>query len=130
MLTSASAIATRVHVALLSKRARQSSRTFTQEAKKDGTAEPYQLPPKECYGPTVRLRPTLRASHLFVAGVLGTGAGIALTHPAMVAYGAALLSGIALSRALTRVSVARARAAGFEMLWTTSDSVERAVVGQ
>jgi uncharacterized protein (DUF58 family) len=47
----------------------------------------------------------------------------------MVAYGAALLSGIALSRALTRVSVARARAAGFEMLWTTSDAVERAIVG-
>lgn len=77
----------------------------------------------------MRLRPTLRASHLFFAGVAATGTGIAITHPAMVAYGAAILTGVALSRALTSVSVSRARAAGFEMLWTTSDSVARATRG-
>lgn len=83
----------------------------------------------ECYGLAVRLRPTLRASHLFVAGAVTTGLGIAVTSPAMVAYGAAMLTGVALSRALTRVSVSRARAAGFEMLWTTSNSLERATRG-
>lgn len=73
----------------------------------------------------MRLRATLRASHLFIAGVTATGTGIAITNPAMVAYGAAILTGVALSRALTSVSVSRARVAGFEMLWTTSDSVLR-----
>lgn len=77
----------------------------------------------------MRLRPTLRATHLALAGVLTTAAGIVVTHPAMTAYGSAMLVGIALSRALTRVSVARARAAGFEMLWTTQDSVERVTRG-
>lgn len=47
----------------------------------------------------------------------------------MAAYGGAMLIGVALSRALTRVSVARARSAGFEMLWTTQDSVARATRG-
>lgn len=77
----------------------------------------------------VRLRPTLRASHLAVAGVIATATGIVVTHPAMTAYGSAILIGVALSRALTRVSVARARAAGFEMLWTTADSVQRLTRG-
>jgi uncharacterized protein (DUF58 family) len=97
--------------------------------KKEGTSGPYQLVQDECYGLAVRLRPTLRASHLFVAGAVTTGLGIAVTSPAMVAYGAAMLTGVALSRALTRVSVSRARAAGFEMLWTTGDSLERATRG-
>lgn len=97
--------------------------------KKEGTPGPYQLVPDECYGLAVRLRPTLRASHLFVAGVAATSLGIATTYPAMVAYGAAILTGVALSRALTSVSVSRARAAGFEMLWTTGDSLERATRG-
>lgn len=53
------------------------------------------------------------------------GAGIALSLPAPVAYGSALLCGVALARAFTLVSVARARAAGFEMLWTTGDRLLR-----
>ncbi len=47
----------------------------------------------------------------------------------MVAYGAAMLSGVALSRALTRVSVARARSAGFEMLWNSPDTLKRVTRG-
>lgn len=47
----------------------------------------------------------------------------------MVAYGGAMLCGVALSRALTRLSVARARTAGFEMLWNSADSLKRVTRG-
>jgi len=61
---------------------------------------------------------------------VAAAAGIFALDPSMVAYGAAMLCGVALSRALTRVSVARARAAGFEMLWTTDDPLIRLTRGQ
>jgi len=48
----------------------------------------------------------------------------------MTAYGAAILLGVALARALTRVSVARARAAGFEMLWLSEHPLRRATKGK
>ena len=43
--------------------------------------------------------------------------GIVKVAPHVVAYGCALIFGVVASRALTSVSVARARSAGFEMLW-------------
>lgn len=47
------------------------------------------------------------------------GLGIVLVDSNLTVAGCALLFGVGLSRAFTRVSVARARAAGFEMLWNT-----------
>ncbi len=47
-------------------------------------------------------------------------AGLVLTHGPIVSYGAAVLFGVAICRALAQLGVARARAAGFEMLWTES----------
>ncbi len=41
-----------------------------------------------------------------------------------------MLFGVALSRTLTRVSIARARTAGFEMVWTTPHFRSRALRGQ
>ncbi len=74
----------------------------------------------------MRLHAKRRATHLAWAGAVGIGLGIALSAPDLVAYGSALLGGVAISRALTLVSVARARAAGFEMLWSTPDRTQRA----
>lgn len=52
-------------------------------------------------------------------------------RPDVAGYGVAMLLGIALSRAFTVLSVARARTAGFEMLWTaTSSPLVRATRGQ
>ena len=45
------------------------------------------------------------------------GAAAIGTHPSALAFASALLSGLAISRAMTRSTIARARAAGFEMLW-------------
>lgn len=75
------------------------------------------------------MRPTLRASHLSVGGIIAAASGIVGSQSAVVAYGGAMLCGVALSRALTRLSVARARTAGFEMLWKSNDSMQRVTRG-
>jgi len=74
----------------------------------------------------MHLYSTRRAVHLSLAGGLFIALGIAFASPACVAYGAALIAGIAVSRALTLLSVARARAAGFEMSWLTGKRSQRA----
>ncbi len=60
-----------------------------------------------------------------MVGLVATAAGIAVTHPALTGYGVAILAGVAISRALTRASLARARAAGFEMVWKFPEAVAR-----
>ena len=60
--------------------------------------------------------PTRTAAHLAVAGLIVFALGIALREPLVVAWGGALLVGVAFARAVTLVSVMRIRAAGFEML--------------
>lgn len=74
----------------------------------------------------MHLYSTRRAVHLSVAGTVLVALGIMEASPACVAYGGALIAGIAVSRALTLLSVARARAAGFEMSWLTGKRSVRA----
>ncbi|MGK4004149.1 DUF58 domain-containing protein [Sorangium sp. So ce1036] len=65
----------------------------------------------------MQLYPTRTAAHMAIAGVAVMGAGLIAREPAIVGWGGALLVAIALARGVTLVSVARIRAAGFEMLW-------------
>jgi uncharacterized protein (DUF58 family) len=67
----------------------------------------------------MKLYPTQTAFHLAVAGGAVVAAGLVTAQPAVVAWGAALLVGVSVARAATLVSVARIRAAGFEMLWSS-----------
>ncbi|MCU0657574.1 MAG: DUF58 domain-containing protein [Polyangiaceae bacterium] len=68
----------------------------------------------------MRLYPTQTAFHLAVAGGAVVAAGLLTAQPAVVAWGAAVLVGVSVARAATLVSVARIRAAGFEMLWSST----------
>lgn len=68
----------------------------------------------------MKLYPTQTAFHLAVAGGAVVAAGLVAAQPAVVAWGAAVLIGVSVARAATLVSVARIRAAGFEMLWSSS----------
>jgi uncharacterized protein (DUF58 family) len=77
----------------------------------------------------MNLYPTRTASHLAVAAVAALGLGIVAQEPAMVAWSGGMLLGLAVARAVTLVSVARIRAAGFEMLWTGPSRVVRTVRG-
>lgn len=73
----------------------------------------------------MRLYPTQTAFHLAIAGGAVVAAGLVTAQPAVVAWGSAVLVGVGVARAATLVSVARIRAAGFEMLWSTT---QRSVV--
>lgn len=68
----------------------------------------------------MKLYPTQTAFHLAVAGGAVVAAGLVTLQPAVMAWGAAVLVGVGVARAATLVSVARIRAAGFEMLWSTA----------
>jgi uncharacterized protein (DUF58 family) len=67
----------------------------------------------------MQLLPTARAIHLTVAGFACLAFGAALSVPDMSQMGGAIVLGLFASRAFSYLSVARARAAGFEMLWRT-----------
>ncbi|WP_437668615.1 DUF58 domain-containing protein [Sorangium sp. So ce131] len=77
----------------------------------------------------MQLYPTRTAAHLAIAGVAVMGAGLIAREPAIVGWGGALLVAIALARGVTLVSVARIRAAGFEMLWGGSRRTLRSARG-
>jgi uncharacterized protein (DUF58 family) len=66
----------------------------------------------------MQLFPTRTAAHLAIAALSVTGVGLVAREPAIVGWGGAVLLAMALARAATLVSVARIRAAGFEMLWS------------
>lgn len=74
----------------------------------------------------VQLTSTSRARLLSLSSGVLVLAGILRESPSVVAYGAALLSGVAAARALTLISIARARASGFEMSWLTGERSQRA----
>src|SRR6185295_17293844 len=77
----------------------------------------------------MQLYPTRVAAHLAITGIAVVGVGIAARAPAIVGWGGAMLLAIAVARAVTLVSVARIRAAGFEMLWSRPKRVLRAARG-
>jgi uncharacterized protein (DUF58 family) len=77
----------------------------------------------------MQLYPTRTAAHLAIAGVAVVGAGLVAREPAIVGWGGAILIALGLARAVTLVSVARIRAAGFEMLWTGQRRLTRSARG-
>jgi uncharacterized protein (DUF58 family) len=64
------------------------------------------------------------------SGVLLAGLSIATRRPEPALAGAALLTAVAYGRASTRADVARARRAGFEMVWKEQSRRARIAVGQ
>jgi uncharacterized protein (DUF58 family) len=77
----------------------------------------------------MQLYPTRTAAHLAIAGVAAVGVGVAARAPAIVGWGGAMLLAMAIARMVTLVSVARIRAAGFEMLWSGPRRVQRVTRG-
>jgi uncharacterized protein (DUF58 family) len=65
----------------------------------------------------VQLHPTRSAVDLTVASILLIGLGLVTSQAAIVAWGGALIVGLQIARGVTLLSVAKVRAAGFEMLW-------------
>src|SRR5258706_8779269 len=73
----------------------------------------------------MQLFPTRTTVHLALAALGTVTAGLVLRIPAVVAWGGAMIAGVALTRATARLSVLRLRSAGLEMVWRTSKRVRR-----
>ncbi|MCH2108470.1 MAG: DUF58 domain-containing protein [Polyangiaceae bacterium] len=71
----------------------------------------------------MHLQPTSTAIQLALWGILLLGSGILSESKQLTAWGCFLLVGVALARSVARLSVARARAAGFEMLWLRNQRI-------
>ena len=65
----------------------------------------------------MQIHPTRESSDLALAGMAVVLGGLLIQSGPVVAWGGALLLGLAVARALTRLGVSRVRAAGLEMLW-------------
>ena len=78
----------------------------------------------------MQLHPIRPAVDVAAIGVCVVAAGVAFGQVPMLAWGGALLMGIAIARAVTLASVSRIRAAGFEMLWKESTRMRRVGRGQ
>jgi uncharacterized protein (DUF58 family) len=78
----------------------------------------------------VHIHPTRSTVDLAVAGIATVAVGLLLRQAAIVAWGGALLVGLAVARAVTEVGVARVRAAGFEMLWRTEPRTKQVSRGE
>lgn len=74
--------------------------------------------------------PTRTAAELSLAGLVMLALGVILREPNVVAWGGALLVGVAIARSVTLLSVLRIRNAGFEMLWPDGRRVLRAARGE
>jgi uncharacterized protein (DUF58 family) len=68
----------------------------------------------------VKLYPTTTAVQLALAGAAMVAVGVVAGQGTVAGWGIAVLVGVAVARAATLVSVSRIRAAGFEMIWTSS----------
>ena len=77
----------------------------------------------------MQLYPTRPAAHLAIASVAVSAVGVLAGSPLMVGWGGSILLAVAVARAVTLVSVARIRAAGFEMLWSQSRRMLRTIRG-
>jgi uncharacterized protein (DUF58 family) len=78
----------------------------------------------------MQLHPTRNAVDLTLVGLLLLVLGAAIGKPAILAWGGAIVVGLQIARAVTLLSVARVRGAGFEMLWSEPERAARAAVGQ
>src|SRR5687768_6287067 len=65
----------------------------------------------------MQIHPTRESSDLALSGMAVVLGGLLLQSGPIVGWGGALLVGLAMARALTRLGVSRVRAAGLEMLW-------------
>jgi uncharacterized protein (DUF58 family) len=65
----------------------------------------------------MQIHPTRESSDLALSGMAVVLGGLLLQSGPVVGWGGALLVGLAMARALTRLGVSRVRAAGLEMLW-------------
>jgi uncharacterized protein (DUF58 family) len=72
----------------------------------------------------MQLFPTRPAVHVALAAVLTVALGMLLRAPVVVAWGGAMIAGLALARALAKVAIIRLRLAGLEMVWR-AERVER-----
>jgi hypothetical protein len=77
----------------------------------------------------MKLYPTKTAAHLAIVASGAVAVGLVTKNPAIVGWAGSMLFALALARAATLVSVARIRAAGFEMLWSTPKRVTRTTRG-
>jgi uncharacterized protein (DUF58 family) len=75
----------------------------------------------------VQLFPTRSTVHVALAALAMVTAGMVLRQPAVLAWGGAMVAGLALTRASNKLSVLRLRAAGLEMIWRTPQKVRRVV---
>lgn len=91
------------------------SRSWPEEAGTSGSSFPRALLVVGFGG--VQIHPTQNAIHLAAAAAVTVAAGVLLESGAVVAWGGAILLGLGVARAVTEISVARIRTAGFEMLW-------------
>lgn len=71
----------------------------------------------------MRLYPTARARDLGLVAAGLAFIGLGLGSPRLFGMGSAVLLGVLAARALARLSVAKARASGFEMVWLTGARV-------
>ncbi|MFO0679558.1 MAG: DUF58 domain-containing protein [Polyangiaceae bacterium] len=78
----------------------------------------------------MNLYPTRETFFVALSGAALVALGAAARVPALVAFGGAMVLAIAFGRAFARVSVARLRAAGFEMVWGRTTRVERLARGE
>jgi uncharacterized protein (DUF58 family) len=78
----------------------------------------------------MQIHPTRTAIELAISAAVTTAAGVLLESGAIVAWGGAMLVGLGVARAVTEISVARVRTAGFEMLWRGRDRSCRVARGQ
>ncbi len=65
----------------------------------------------------MQIHPTRESADLALSGMLVVIGGLLMQSGPVVAWGGALVLGLAVARALTRLGVSRVRAAGLEMLW-------------
>lgn len=73
----------------------------------------------------MQIFPTRSAAHVSIGALAIAVVGLVAREPAIVGWAGAMVVAMALARAVTVVSISRIRAAGFEMLWTSSKRVIR-----
>lgn len=78
----------------------------------------------------MQLHPTRNAVDLTLVGLMLVCVGLFLGQAAILAWGGAILVGLMIARAVTLLSVARVRAAGFEMLWSQTERFARTPRGR
>jgi uncharacterized protein (DUF58 family) len=75
----------------------------------------------------VQLFPTRSTVHIALGALATVTLGMVLRLPAVLAWGGAMIAGLAIVRAANKLAVLRLRSAGLEMIWRAPQKVRRAV---